>query len=821
MMGKKMMGLVLAGLATGSIFAMGVFSGKSDVLAPGMTPGGVQKKNVGLFFDVMNTTPSNILANADQFAEHVPYLDGVAICLKNVLVVGEGGSVATSAAYQIMKKSERWTKDSLRHHIPTLRQITAKPCLSESLLYLWITPQKKPDRLDWRDDKAWANFAENLASMAWLAKEGGLKGLMLDPEEYCGALQYIQTPADPSFDECKKLARQRGREVFSRVFQEYPDMVLFTLWYFAKFRAWMENGAQTHPDTLADDCGELLQYFYNGILDIVPPGVKIVDGCEHYSHSATRFQYMNNAIVQSTGALAFVDPVNYVKYRSQVLYSSAHYFDMYRTNANPKSIWYHGPVNGSRLEHLRLNIEQSLYTATEYVWLYGEGSGKLFNWRDGHYSHRQTWEELIPGMTETIMVAKDPERWAAMQRKKLAAEGKLVNLLADQKAIKIANPVELRQYNEEEKDLTKVDGVRPGDRYLVSVMIQAARAEAACPMIIWKAKGKTLDIKPLRLNVPEEVTQKMIKVENIITIPEGVDEFVVDLAGKLNADERVSYRQLSIRNIYDPVDFVTPKASAKWVFDKKARTLTDGNWKLTASERDGKLLVTGNGKNTVGKGVLDLSTVKADTGYEVSSVGNFGELESITGVYAPNVSAISTRAFLNCKNIRSVVIGETPVSHRAVTANDRRLERLSNLGISRQRGNIAKRAGYFHSPYLNKFFGKEICIDGVKPGELYNIGLSMKRTGSGVVFAGTRFYQDDKAVGEKRNIGMREPRKDGVWRSGEILVRVPDGANKLCFDFFVQLIEGPDSFEFDKFFIYKLSDGLPVWPAEALKEKER
>ena len=36
------------------------------------TPGGLEKKYVGLLFDVFNTTPSNILANADQFAEHAP-----------------------------------------------------------------------------------------------------------------------------------------------------------------------------------------------------------------------------------------------------------------------------------------------------------------------------------------------------------------------------------------------------------------------------------------------------------------------------------------------------------------------------------------------------------------------------------------------------------------------------------------------------------------------------------------------------------------------------------------------------------------------------
>ena len=42
---------------------------------------------------VMQTKPENILANADQFAEHAPYLDGVAIGLHDIPVTDaeEGG----------------------------------------------------------------------------------------------------------------------------------------------------------------------------------------------------------------------------------------------------------------------------------------------------------------------------------------------------------------------------------------------------------------------------------------------------------------------------------------------------------------------------------------------------------------------------------------------------------------------------------------------------------------------------------------------------------------------------------------------------------
>ena len=102
--------------------------------ASAMTPGGIPKKHVGLLFDVMRTSPSNILANADQFAEHAPYLDGVAISLNEVPAVGPDGTVVTSKLSRIMNGSERWTRDALRDHIPVLREIASKPHLAESFL---------------------------------------------------------------------------------------------------------------------------------------------------------------------------------------------------------------------------------------------------------------------------------------------------------------------------------------------------------------------------------------------------------------------------------------------------------------------------------------------------------------------------------------------------------------------------------------------------------------------------------------------------------------------------------------------------------------
>lgn len=795
-----------------------------------MPPGGRAKKHIGLVFDVMKTSPANILANAGKFAEHAPYLDGIAISLNNVPAVGEDGGVVISGVSSIMSGTERWTRDAVKEHIPVLREIVKKPHLGESFLLFWMTPKYCDTRLDWADDRTWANYAENMATVAWLAKEGGMKGLMLDPEEYANARQYIHTPADPAFDACAKLARQRGREVFSRIFKEYPDIVLFTLWYFGRYRGYSDGINRTNPVAYAEDAGELLHHFYNGMLDVIPPKARVVDGCEHYSLSATRYQYLFNANSVSTGVLPFVAPENIDKYRSQMLVSNTLFLDMYAQDANPKSHWYHGPVNGSRLEHLRLNFERSLMTATEYVWIYAEGAGKLFDWSDGHYADRKTWEEAIPGVTETLMLVKDPERWAAMQRKKLEAEGKLLNLVSGAKSVKLENPEKTRKCGQGERKMPSVKNIRPGERYLVGVSVRVSigrrgkkgRAEAACPRIVWRRKGKRLDVPPTPIAVPAGAAEDWVTAEGVVTVPDDADEMLLDLAAELNAGENVGYRFPSIRNAFSPVEFdKAPPSSKKWVLDLKKRTLTDGNWMLEAFMHRGTLFVRGRNEKTVGSGVLDLRGFKADTGHDIGWIGRFQGCGALTAVLAPEGSRIETRSFKDCANLRALTLPDPEPDRKAVTPNDIRRVQLHKLGVGRELTDSRLRVSYKHPPMARKGCGLDVAARNVKPGELYNLRVSMRRKGAGLVYLYARFRDANRRfVGPKRTISMKSPRKeDGVWREAEVVMRAPEGAENVCFDIYADMNEGTDTFEFDDFRIYRIGDPLPVWPPEAELEK--
>ena len=719
-------GAMLGGMFLGIASSLSAYGGAALGAAP--------KKCIGLCFDVMNTTPSNVLANADQFADKAPYLDGVAIGLHDILVTDDNGNVVTSQFREIMHKSQRWTRDSVKSQLPYLKEIAKKPNLTESMLLFWMSPRGKNMRIDWRDDKGWANYAENMASVAWLAKEAGLKGLMLDPEEYAaqgGSLpQFVHTHEDPPYRETAKLARQRGREVFSRVFKEFPDAVILSLWFMSKFDFWLEDGYQIHPLQNTEQSGELLQYFLNGILDVIPPEARIVDGYEYYTGSALKNDYFCRQSVITTSALPLVAPENVTKYRAQVYTGNAHYLDMYAQKANPKSLWYYPPVNGSRLEHLRLNLEQSFRTATEYVWLYGERSGKLFNWRDGHYEKQKTWEEAIPGFNETVMLAKDPIGYAAKKKAELEKKGELKNLAGDVENLSLGVSSEIREFHQDEDKMPSVK-VKRGERYGIVMATKehgaqegAAPKGEALPRVFYRKDGRQIGAKidlKKDSNVPKDARGCDLSTV-VVEIPEGVDELVCDAGARVALGEKTVYWRIEVYNLYDPADPVVGKNNGKKTFDSVTKNPTDKKW----------------------------------------------------------------------------FCSKVPLKFRVFD--------------------------YRHKRIYVKRFEKSLVASGLKPGEVYSVGLSVKRSGPGFLFVFPRFRGNGEEIKSPMHIpaiATADLREDNVWQPGEVVVRVPEGADELYLQIKAEITEDATEIELGDFKVYKIGEPLPVWPAEFERPHER
>lgn len=367
-------------------------------------------------WDLSRLTPSEILANAEAL-DRTPY-DGVSVTLPG------SDRLMTDAG---------WTVGRFASEIRTMREFARHPSLRETLLFANLAPRT---RLGWRDDAAWARAAANLRAAAAIAKAGGLRGVMGDIEDYWKAHQFHLQKDDPPFDEACRLARQRGAEAYRGFFAEYPDMLLLTFMYFSLDRAY---SVSSDPAATMRERGDLLPSFLNGMLDVMPAGVRIVDGNETpgYLADALNRDFYFAAAVTRTHLLPLVAPENRDRYRAQVLVGFGLYLDGY-TCADKASTWYMPPKDGSRLERLRANLDQAVDAADGYVWLYGE-QHMFVDWKLekpktgwGAKTFTQgTWEEALPGLGSMLRCVKDPSGWMATEFGRKLAAGDLKNLVPD------------------------------------------------------------------------------------------------------------------------------------------------------------------------------------------------------------------------------------------------------------------------------------------------------------------------------------------------------------------------------------------------------
>ncbi|MDD8047741.1 MAG: hypothetical protein PHF14_14850 [Verrucomicrobiota bacterium] len=373
-----------------------------------------QKRLVAHSWDLLQVRPAEVARNVDAFAE-LP-IDGVSLALR--LEPEPGVRVGFDTIMTDPLWDRAWFTEEVEH---------LKRCASRSLQHNFLTSFWAPRRrLAWDDDAAWARFASNLGVLAELAHAGGAKGVLLDPEDYPGTGQYEHQAGDPPFAEATALARARGVEVMRAMSEPYPDITILTFWMLSlRTSYYMGYG---DPCALVAAAGDLWPAFINGMLDALPPSARLVDGNEHgYRFEGANQDFYLSAWATQNKAIALVAPENWNKYRTQVLTGFGLYLDMYTNSSD--SPWYFGPLAGSRLNHLAVNCTQALDAASEYVWVYGERLDWI-EWRDVTRKTNPTWEEVLPGFTEALALARRPGDAAKVIARRRDA-GDLVNLLSN------------------------------------------------------------------------------------------------------------------------------------------------------------------------------------------------------------------------------------------------------------------------------------------------------------------------------------------------------------------------------------------------------
>ena len=375
-----------------------------------------QKKAIGCGWGFNNVTVDDFLANADRFNE--TGLDGVLVWLRGR--DGNGKPVGMRNIY-----TENWTYEMFAPMVPKLRKMTEQPAFRENFLNTLRAPRK---RLAWTDDAAWARVAENMRVAACIARDGGCRGLQMDTEDYSHTHQFGWQPGDPRYDELCRLARQRGAEVFRGVFKEYPEAVVLSFWF-------LSMGNDGCPERCVESSvrarGTVWPAFINGILDVITPKARLVDGNENaYRYEADGNDFYRSACHTRKSLLPLVAPENREKYARQMLVGFGLYLDMYINPTN--SPWYFPPTNGSRLETFARNFEQAMDAADEYIWVYGE-KRQFVKWPEGFRGLGRMsplrWEDELPGLSDILFSVKDPDAFARRRRAELEASGAWTNIV--------------------------------------------------------------------------------------------------------------------------------------------------------------------------------------------------------------------------------------------------------------------------------------------------------------------------------------------------------------------------------------------------------
>ena len=202
-------------------------------------------------------------------------------------------------------------KQELRSTVDTLKR-THFTRLTDNFIRINTTPAD----IDWYDN--FDAILNNARLAGWIAKEGGLKGILFDPEEYKSPLfdYHKQIHANSKdFQAYAKQVRQRGVEVMRAFQADYPEITIFLTFGngYMYFKEWprMYGGpafeANTNdPKKMEYFCYGLLAPFLDGMIEAAGPNVVLIDGTEQSYLTVRRKQFIQHRRAFEQHVLPFV-----------------------------------------------------------------------------------------------------------------------------------------------------------------------------------------------------------------------------------------------------------------------------------------------------------------------------------------------------------------------------------------------------------------------------------------------------------------------------------------------------------------------------------
>ncbi|OQA86856.1 MAG: hypothetical protein BWY31_01070 [Lentisphaerae bacterium ADurb.Bin242] len=366
-------------------------------------------------------TPSYLLQHFDEIEKNMIAYDGMGIEFNSSThrKEREKGNYGYPAGSGAMFFSDwKWDHSYFTREIEQLKEANAK---FKYLKYNFINTNSmaaSKDRFDWFDDKTWDTIVHNFALMAAIARETGCRGLNIDIENYERQTFLFNPVLGRSYAETWDKARQRGREFIKAIAKEYPDIVLHTFFWLDQNYACADGVTSPYVKGEKWIMGLTIP-FLNGIYDAMPETVTIVEGMESSGYRATEpGDYQLVIATRTKKSRWLIDPKNYEKYWRRTQLGMATYLDRYIIT-DPKSIWFISDDPAGNLKLLQRNLTCALAAADEYAWTWSEGRSwytwKFSGWMEKACNNIKRpgplWEDALPGITQAILYAKNPQKY--------------------------------------------------------------------------------------------------------------------------------------------------------------------------------------------------------------------------------------------------------------------------------------------------------------------------------------------------------------------------------------------------------------------------
>jgi len=541
------------------------------------------KKLVALGWEFIYTSPTEIAEHADSYRG-----TGISGGVFNLFgTLPDGTRLNTNR----LPEDPAWTREAFAADEAALKKLTQLPEFQFSFIDAVRCPRK---RHAWTDDAFWSDYVNKVRIVAAIAHDTGMVGLSVDNEDYGRCKQFYFQNDDGDFDSVAKLARQRGCEIFSAIFAEFPNARIHFDRLYAN-ELWNYYYGADDPRAVVRARGDLWVHFLDGALEALPPTGVFYEGDESgYRYDSVFHDALESRSRNLLDLARVAAPELREKYRAQVRLALPIYMDRYE-GQKPGSRYWLDPIGGSLVAKFERNLHDALVASDDYVWLYTEAS-YFGRWQRDPKEKRNsraphpTWEERIPGMTDILNSMQHPREFAERRINELKTSGKLRNLLPSR-----LNPW---QAKEQPGTINEKDGiwfaegvgrggiswssrdVKEGDRYAITFEV---RGKMGTSQVNFHRKGGAHDLTfpvPRVFAPPAGSENDWCRQTFIVRVPESVESLLVSLNFAQQSDERVEFRNIGFYRLLR-VDCQVPNPQAVTVVGEgfnEELTLCDDVW---------------------------------------------------------------------------------------------------------------------------------------------------------------------------------------------------------------------------------------------------